>query len=80
MLIFTWVIQLISYNPFYKTLIKKGVTEYNLIYKQGIDAHTIHRIKHGEAITTKTINTLCEVLSCNVSDIIEYLPDYTATN
>ena len=30
-------------------------------------------MKHGEAITTKTLNTLCEILECNVSDIIEYI-------
>ena len=38
-------------------------------------ANTIHRIKHGEAISTRTINTLCEILDCKVSDIIEYIPD-----
>lgn len=39
---------MISYKPFYRTLLEKGVTEYNLIYKQGISANTIHRIKHGK--------------------------------
>ncbi len=66
---------MISYKPFYNTLLSKGVTEYNLIFKQGMDAHTIHRIKHGEVITTKTINTLCEILDCRVEDILEYVPE-----
>ena len=66
---------MISYEPFYKTLLSKGVTEYNLIFKQGMDAHTIHRMKHGEAITTKTLNTLCEILHCRVEDILEYVPE-----
>lgn len=66
---------MISYEPFYKTLLSKGVTEYNLIFKQGMDAHTIHRMKHGEAITTKTLNTLCEILDCRVEDILEYVPE-----
>lgn len=66
---------MISYEPFYRTLFEKGITEYNLIFKQGMDAHTLHRMKHGEAITTKTLNTLCEILSCSVSDILEYIPD-----
>lgn len=66
---------MISYAPFYSTLLKKGITEYNLIFKQGIDAKTLHRMKHGEAITTKTLNTLCEVLDCEITDIIIYLPD-----
>ena len=66
---------MISYRPFYQTLLQKGVTEYNLIYKQGIDAHTIHRMKHGKPITTTTLNTLCEILDCRVEDILEYVPD-----
>lgn len=63
---------MISYKPFYKTLLKKNITEYELIYKQGISANTLHRMKHGEAITTKTLDTLCFILDCSVSDIIEY--------
>lgn len=66
---------MISYRPFYETLFRKGVTEYHLIYKQGMDSNTIHRMKHGKAITTKTLNTLCEILDCSVSDILEYVPD-----
>lgn len=66
---------MISYRPFYQTLLTKGVTEYNLIYKQGMDANTIHRMKHGKAITTKTLNTLCEILTCRVEDVLEYVPD-----
>ena len=66
---------MISYQPFYKTLYRKGITEYYLIFKQGVDSNTIHRMKHGQAITTKTLNTLCEILDCRVEDILEYVPD-----
>ena len=66
---------MISYKPFFDTLRQKGITEYALTFKQGIPANTIHRMKHGEAITTKTLNTLCEILDCDVSDIIEYHKD-----
>ncbi len=63
---------MISYRPFYDTLLTKGITEYALIYKPGISANTLHRMKHGAAITTKTLDTLCEVLECSVADILEY--------
>ena len=63
---------MISYRPFYDTLFTKGITEYALIYKHGISANTLHRMKHGAAITTKTLDTLCEVLECSVADILEY--------
>ena len=66
---------MISYEPVYNTLREQGVSEYSLIFKRGISANTIHRMKHGESITTKTLDTLCEVLDCRVSDIIEYVKD-----
>ncbi len=61
---------MISYGPFYETLLKKGITEYELIFKHGISANTIHRMKKGEAITTRTLDTLCFILDCNVEDIL----------
>ena len=63
---------MISYNPFYKTLLEKNITEYQLIFKEGISANTLHRIKKGLPITTKTLDTLCFILDCEVSDIIEH--------
>ena len=66
------VIRMISYKPFYETLYKKNITEYNLIYKQGFSANTLYRIKQGKHISTKTLDALCEVLDCRVQDIIQY--------
>lgn len=65
---------MISYMPFYETLNRKDVTEYALIFKHGIPANTIQRMKHGKAITTKTLDALCSILDCSVSDILEYIP------
>ena len=69
------VMNMISYRPFYETLLKKGITEYHLIYKQGVSANILHRMKHGKNITLRTLDTLCQILNCNISDIIECLPD-----
>jgi len=66
---------MISYKPFYETLYAKGTTEYYLIFKQGLSANTIHRMKHGYAISTKTLDTLCQILDCHVEDILLYVKD-----
>ena len=63
---------MISYETFYNTLFKKNMTEYQLIYKEGISANTLHRIKKGLPITTKTLDTLCFILNCEVEDIIAH--------
>ena len=67
---------MISYKPFYDILFKKGITEYHLIFKQGFSAHTLHRIKKGEAVSTKTLDALCYILECDVSDIIKFEKEY----
>lgn len=66
---------MISYKPFYETLLNKGITEYYLIFKQGFSANTLHRMKKGEAISTKTIDALCYAIDCEVSDIIEFVKE-----
>ena len=66
---------MITYDPFYKTLIKKNITEYQLINKQGFSANILHRMKHGKNITLRTLDTLCFILDCNISDIISYSKD-----
>ena len=66
---------MISYKPFYNTLLEKKITEYNLIFKHGFSANTLHRIKNGEAISTKTLDALCYALDCEVNDIIKFEKD-----
>ena len=61
---------MISYKPFYDTLLKKNKTEYELIFKEGISANTLYRMKQGKAITTTTLDTLCFILDCEVEDIL----------
>ena len=51
------------------------MSTYDLIYKQGLSANTIYRMKQGKAVTTNTINELCSILSCRVDEVIEFLED-----
>ena len=66
---------MISYAPFYKTLLSKNITEYHLIFKQGVPSNILHRMKHGKAITTKTLDALCFILDCEISDVIEHIKE-----
>ena len=64
---------MISYRPYWETLNKRNISTYELIYRQGVSANTIYRMKRSMPITTKTLNDLCFILDCQVSDIIEYV-------
>lgn len=63
---------MISYAPFWKTMEEKGITQYKLIYHYQISANTIQRIKRSQSINTNTLNQLCLILDCKVSDILEF--------
>ena len=42
-----------------------------LIEKSGISKSTFYKMKNGENITTDVLLRICDVLKCDVSDIVE---------
>jgi len=66
---------MISYEPLFKTMKKKGVTTYTLINTYKINPRTIHSLKKGLGITTYTIEKLCRILDCTPNDIFEVIKD-----
>ena len=66
---------MIKYDPFYKTLEKRGKTGYNLQRDKIVGSGTLTRMKNGQSISTDTINDLCNYLNCKPSDIISYTKD-----
>ena len=65
---------MISYGPLFRTMERKGITSYRLM-KLGFPRSTYYAMKRGENISTHTVNQLCRLLECNVSDIMEYVEE-----
>jgi len=66
---------MISYNPFWHTLSAKEISQYELLRYYRLSAGTLDSIRRMRGISTRTIDRLCSILGCNVSDIIVYVPD-----
>ena len=64
----------ISYEPLFQTMKEKGITSYRL-FKLGFPQSNYYAIKRGDNISTHTINELCKILDCNVSDIMTYIDE-----
>lgn len=64
---------MISYDPFWKTLKAKGITQYQLINQYHISAGQLSRMRANANISTHTIDVLCEILDCPVEDIIKHV-------
>lgn len=65
---------MISYDPLFQTMKKKGISSYRL-EKEGFSRATYYSIRQGNSISTNTINQLCRILRCDVEDIIRYIDD-----
>ena len=63
---------MISYEPLWATMEKRGITKYQLIYHWGISSNTLRRMGHGEPISSNTLNELCLILQCRVEDILRF--------
>ena len=66
---------MISYDILWKTMEKKGVTQYTLIKKYGISPAQITRLKRNESVSTHTIEMFCKILKCNVENVMTYIED-----
>lgn len=66
---------MISYAPFYKTIKEKEISTYKLVNQFNVSRSLLDRLKHNKPISTVTLNDLCTMLNCTVSEIIEFIPD-----
>lgn len=57
-----------------KELSNRGYTSTKMRKYKIISQATLQNIRQGKGITTDTINTLCIILKCQPSDIIEVTP------
>ncbi len=65
---------MISYAPFRKTLKESKETTYTLINVHKISSSTLDKLRHDKPVNTTTLNDLCRILDCKLSDIVEYIP------
>ena len=66
---------MIIYNKLWDTMKEKKVTTYVLREKYNFSTNTIKKMRNNGTLTTETLNKLCFILECNLSDIAEYIPD-----
>lgn len=65
---------MLSFDKLEKLLADKGLNKF-FLRKNGINSTQLDKmIKTGDC-GGKTINKICELLNCQPSDIMEYVPD-----
>jgi DNA-binding Xre family transcriptional regulator len=66
---------MISFDNLWIVMKQKGITQYSLIKNFGISPGQITRLKRNESVSTHTIEVFCEILDCEVQDVMKYIPE-----
>ncbi len=69
----------IDYSKLWKLLIDKGMTKTDLLDLTGISSRMLAKLSKNQTVTTDTIARICDALKCDVSDIMEAMPDEKLT-
>ena len=71
---------MIRYDRLWETMAARGMSQYRLIKEYHFSAGQIGRLKKNMHVSTHTLDTLCTLLNCGISDILEYIPDQEAAS
>lgn len=66
-----------SYKKLWKLLIDRDMTKTQLREAAKISSLSLAKLGKDENVTTSVLAKICGVLNCDVSDIMEMIPDET---
>ena len=65
----------VSYKKLWKLLIDKEMNKTDLRNATGISSATIAKMTNSEEVTMSVLTKICEVLNCNIGDVVDFVQD-----
>jgi len=62
----------VSYKKLWKLLIDKDMKKVDLRKATGMSSFTLAKMTHSEDVSMDVLKRICEVLHCDVGDIVEF--------
>ena len=66
---------MVSYKKLWKLLIDKEMNKTDLRNATGVSSATIAKMTNSEEVTMSVLTKICEVLNCDIGDVVEFVPD-----
>lgn len=66
---------MIKYDRLFQTMKDRGISQYDLYTKYNVSKSLLDRLRNNKNVETVTINKLCNILQCDIEDIMEHVPD-----
>lgn len=64
--------KVISYDKLWKLMIDKKINKSQLIQKADITSNAMAKLGKDESVQLETLLKICEVLNCEIEDIVEF--------
>ena len=65
---------MIRYDRLWATMKDRGITQYDLYTHHNVKRSLLDRLRHNRNVEMNTIDRLCNILQCQVEDIMEHVP------
>lgn len=66
---------MILFDKLWQTMQERGITQYDLYTKYNMNRAQLHRLRHNQNIETNILDRLCNILDCNIEDIMTHIKD-----
>ncbi|MBE6714784.1 MAG: helix-turn-helix transcriptional regulator [Ruminococcaceae bacterium] len=66
---------MICFDKLWITLKERNISQYKLIKEYHISTGQLDRLRKNGNVNTYTLNQLCRILKCPLSDIAEYIDE-----
>ena len=58
---------------------ERGITQYDLYTRYGISTSFLDKLRHNKNVEIRSLDILCTILNCDFGDIVEHIPDSSAS-
>jgi len=71
---------MVYYDKLWHLLIDKNINKIILCKKTKISSSTMAKMSKNEAVELHVLYRICEVLNCDIGDIVSFYPDKVVNN
>lgn len=69
-----------NYKPLFRLLLEKDLKKSQLRNLFSFGQNLISKFSKGEPVNMESLGKLCEYFNCQLSDLVEYIPENTPQN
>lgn len=66
---------MVKYDKFWETLKRRNLTQYDLYTHYNVNRSLLDKLRNNRNIEVYTIDKLCNILHCNIEDIMTHYED-----